>query len=123
LYLQLLEERDELQLKLSSVLKHNLELTSVLHAQGTSSGDAPVYKYTDKVELQTKLAQLEDINFRMNIDLKRERAARKLVQEELLYSQASRMYREREIKSRLGDSKAPLPSDSGNSTILLLKKL
>lgn len=68
----------------------------------------PVY---DKEQLEKKLAELEDINYSMNVDLKREKEARRLVQEQLLFSQTSKFYRDRnKAKSTLPVSpRVPFP--------------
>ena len=112
---QLLEERDGLQLKLSNVLKHNVALTDRINVgqEPTSLNEAPTY---DKEGLQSKLAQLEDSNYKMKIDLKREREARRLVQEQLLFSQTSRVYRDLNARNVTGQSTVSLDSGHGSKT-------
>jgi len=113
--LQLLEERDGLQLKLSNVLKHNVALTERINAgqEMTSLNEAPTY---DKEGLQSKLAQLEDTNYKMTIDLKREREARRLVQEQLLFSQTSRVYRDLNTRARETSGQSSISLDTGSKT-------
>lgn len=83
-----------------------------MKTEGNVSRDAPMY---DKEDLQKKLMQLEDTNFRMHIDLRREREARKLVQQELLNSQATRIYRDRKIQFKNYNPPAVIHSKSPSS--------
>jgi hypothetical protein len=95
------------------VLKHNVALTERINAgqDPSSLNAAPTY---DKEGLETKLAQLEDTNYKISIDLKREREARRLVQEQLLFSQTSRAYREINTRNRdvSGQSSASFETSS-----------
>jgi len=77
-------------LKLSTVLTRNVSLHEKAYkGKEFPEGEVPSY---DHETLQLKLGELEDINFAINMDLRREREARRLVQEQLFFSQSSRGY-------------------------------
>ncbi|OXA37244.1 protein lava lamp isoform X3 [Folsomia candida] len=112
---RLLEERDTLQLKLSNALRHNVSLHEEVYKGKDASlphDDIPSY---NKEELQLKLAELEQMNYSMGIDLRREREARRLVQEQLFFSSSSRIYpgsggRQQQSSPSPSRSPRPLPT-------------
>jgi hypothetical protein len=73
------------------VLKHNVSLHEEYN-QGKELPENEVPTF-DRDHLQMKLAELEQVNYAINIDLRREREARRLVQEQLFFSQSTRGYR------------------------------
>jgi hypothetical protein len=118
---QLLEERDTLQLKLSNVLRHNVSLHEEVNlGKEPPTGEIPSY---NTEALKMKLAELEHMKYTMEIDLRREREARRLVQEQLFFSSSSRSYpannsanRQSHSPSRTTPTPSPSPPSPGQGS-------
>lgn len=83
--MQLLEERDTLQLRLSNALRQNHEMQQELKDYiATASGDSPIG------DIAIKLRELKQLNYALDVQLRREQEERQTIERQLMALYGSR---------------------------------